>query len=150
VRRPAGAVRRPAQEPPDTVTGGADDGAGAAAGVLGAGAAALAGAPAAALAGEPACGSRAWCLLAPLPAPATVPALGAEPGAALPELDGEPPAGRPAAGRELAAACVEPGRMNATAPAAATPAAPTVTVTVRSWCWLRWRCATAARRSARR
>jgi hypothetical protein len=49
--------------------------------------------------------------------------------------------------RALAAACVEPGRMNATAPAVTTPARPTVTVAVRSWSWLRWRRATAARTS---
>jgi len=113
--------------------------------VLGAGAAALAGA----LAAEPARGRRAWCTVAPLAAPGAAPVLGVELGTVLPEPVLPALAGVVAI-RELAAACVEPGRMNATAPAAATPATPTVTVTVRSWSWLRWRCATAARTSARR
>ena len=51
---------------------------------------------------------------------------------------------------ELAAACVEPGRMAATTPAVTTPARPTVTVTARRWPWLRCRWNTAARTSALR
>lgn len=43
------------------------------------------------------------------------------------------------AGRVLAVAWVAPGRMKATAPAVATPPAPTVAVTARSRPWLRWR-----------
>ena len=80
-RRARRASSGPAQEPPDTVCGGAADGTGAAAGVLGAGAAALAGA----LAAEPARGRRAWCTVAPLAAPGAAPVLGAELGTALPE-----------------------------------------------------------------
>jgi hypothetical protein len=55
-----------------------------------------------------------------------------------------------AAVAELAAACVEPGRIAATAPAVTTPARPATMVTACRWPWLRCRWNTAARTSARR